>query len=218
MKRIFATALTLALSATVQAEARDCTPYNGPYGYYGNPWCDADAGNRGAPSPERSNRKPARGCTPYNGPYGYYGNPWCDADAGNRGAPSPKRSNLKPARKATTRMMSADEMSASEWRDCAGHFYFLHQSLHETGGTGKMLTWVAGMAITASNAALIKDVSERGTEEPTELNPQQLMDEYLRKRSTYANDEAYMVAYRDKCRGPTEAFMKRYAEWLKSRQ
>lgn len=19
---------------------RDCTPYNGPYGYYGNPWCD----------------------------------------------------------------------------------------------------------------------------------------------------------------------------------
>lgn len=20
--------------------ARDCTPYNGPYGYYGNPWCD----------------------------------------------------------------------------------------------------------------------------------------------------------------------------------
>lgn len=20
--------------------ARDCTPYNGPFGYYGNPWCD----------------------------------------------------------------------------------------------------------------------------------------------------------------------------------
>lgn len=20
--------------------ARDCTPFNGPYGYYGNPWCD----------------------------------------------------------------------------------------------------------------------------------------------------------------------------------
>ena len=20
--------------------ARDCKPYNGPYGYYGNPWCD----------------------------------------------------------------------------------------------------------------------------------------------------------------------------------
>ncbi len=20
--------------------ARDCTPINGPYGYYGNPWCD----------------------------------------------------------------------------------------------------------------------------------------------------------------------------------
>lgn len=19
---------------------RDCTPYNGPFGYYGNPWCD----------------------------------------------------------------------------------------------------------------------------------------------------------------------------------
>lgn len=19
---------------------RDCVPYNGPYGYYGNPWCD----------------------------------------------------------------------------------------------------------------------------------------------------------------------------------
>lgn len=23
-----------------RAEARDCTPYNGPFGYYGNPWCD----------------------------------------------------------------------------------------------------------------------------------------------------------------------------------
>ena len=22
------------------AEARDCTPFNGPFGYYGNPWCD----------------------------------------------------------------------------------------------------------------------------------------------------------------------------------
>lgn len=21
-------------------EARDCKPYNGPFGYYGNPWCD----------------------------------------------------------------------------------------------------------------------------------------------------------------------------------
>ena len=21
------------------AEARDCTPYNGPFGYHGNPWC-----------------------------------------------------------------------------------------------------------------------------------------------------------------------------------
>lgn len=20
--------------------ARDCKPYNGPFGYYGNPWCD----------------------------------------------------------------------------------------------------------------------------------------------------------------------------------
>ena len=187
MKRIVATALTLALSATGQAEARDCTPYNGPYGYYGNPWCDADASNRGAPSSKRSNRKPARKAT-------------------------------KQAHKATTGVISADEMSASEWRDCAGHFYFLRQSLHETGGTEKMLTWVAGMAITASNAALFKDITERGTEEPTELNPKQLMDEYLRKRSTYPNDEAYMVAYRDKCRGPTEAFMKRYAEWLKSRQ
>ena len=23
-----------------RTETRDCTPYNGPYGYYGNPWCD----------------------------------------------------------------------------------------------------------------------------------------------------------------------------------
>ena len=22
------------------AKGRDCTPYNGPYGYYSNPWCD----------------------------------------------------------------------------------------------------------------------------------------------------------------------------------
>jgi hypothetical protein len=22
------------------AVTRDCTPYNGPFGYYGNPWCD----------------------------------------------------------------------------------------------------------------------------------------------------------------------------------
>jgi hypothetical protein len=21
------------------ADARNCTPYNGPFGYYGNPWC-----------------------------------------------------------------------------------------------------------------------------------------------------------------------------------
>ena len=24
----------------VQRPDRDCVPYNGPYGYYGNPWCD----------------------------------------------------------------------------------------------------------------------------------------------------------------------------------
>ncbi|MCC7253818.1 hypothetical protein [Hyphomicrobium sp.] len=23
-----------------RAAVRDCTPVNGPYGYYGNPWCD----------------------------------------------------------------------------------------------------------------------------------------------------------------------------------
>jgi len=23
-----------------QAVARDCHPFNGPFGYYGNPWCD----------------------------------------------------------------------------------------------------------------------------------------------------------------------------------
>lgn len=23
-----------------QVVERDCTPYNGPFGYYGNPWCD----------------------------------------------------------------------------------------------------------------------------------------------------------------------------------
>lgn len=23
-------------------QQRDCTPINGRYGYYGNPWCDAD--------------------------------------------------------------------------------------------------------------------------------------------------------------------------------
>lgn len=26
---------------------RDCTPINGRYGYYGNPWCDADAFRNG---------------------------------------------------------------------------------------------------------------------------------------------------------------------------
>lgn len=45
-------ALAVALSATAEAAQRrskakvpvyverDCTPFNGRYGYYGNPWCD----------------------------------------------------------------------------------------------------------------------------------------------------------------------------------
>lgn len=54
MKSLVASALaTVALvSAPLDADAqnkkprrdrevaRDCTPYNGPFGYYGNPWCD----------------------------------------------------------------------------------------------------------------------------------------------------------------------------------
>lgn len=46
--------LLIGLAAPLDAEARsskskralkeppvrDCTPYNGPFGYYGNPWCD----------------------------------------------------------------------------------------------------------------------------------------------------------------------------------
>ncbi|WP_072395620.1 hypothetical protein [Hyphomicrobium sp. CS1GBMeth3] len=50
-----AAALALATLAAVPADVfaggkhkyarerqatRDCTPYNGPFGYYGNPWCD----------------------------------------------------------------------------------------------------------------------------------------------------------------------------------
>jgi hypothetical protein len=32
-----------ASSKSVTAGTRDCTPYNGRYGYYGNPWCDGGA-------------------------------------------------------------------------------------------------------------------------------------------------------------------------------
>jgi hypothetical protein len=44
----------------VQAKARDCTPTNGPFGYYGNLWCKADGGrNDGASSRKRTKQEPA---------------------------------------------------------------------------------------------------------------------------------------------------------------
>ena len=49
---VAAAALSVTLAATAEAAQRrakassyaiakrDCTPFNGRYGYYGNPWCD----------------------------------------------------------------------------------------------------------------------------------------------------------------------------------
>jgi hypothetical protein len=40
--------------------AVECRPYNGPFGYYGDPWCNTGGDRKpGASSPKRSNREPA---------------------------------------------------------------------------------------------------------------------------------------------------------------
>lgn len=71
MRRLFASALAVGLALTMGAQSADagrtyrqyrnggdCKPYNGPFGFYGNIWCDPSEGsymrNLGAQWPQKT--------------------------------------------------------------------------------------------------------------------------------------------------------------------
>lgn len=51
-------ATTVVAVAKKKAQRKDCTPYNGPYGFYGNIWCQPDEmsylRNLGSPWPQET--------------------------------------------------------------------------------------------------------------------------------------------------------------------
>lgn len=239
MKRVLAIALMLALSAAGQAKARDCAPFNGPYGYYGNPWCNEDSGNRGASSPKRSKRKPARKARSKPRPPKKVDTAKTPAEKRPAKAETrvedenssissletepiedrtPLEHETNPAAElaqTNTGTISAGEMSAAEWSDCAGHFYYVSQSMPEShewkegmGALGKM----------AAAAAGFREAADRGQEAlkqfDQDFDVQQLIDKHLPNLSAYTNSETYMSAYRDKCFEPTVAFSDRLRAWL----
>jgi hypothetical protein len=124
----------------------------------------------------------------------------------------------------------ADEMSSVEWRDCAAHFYFLHNNLVAEAGENpapdmkNMIEEFNIMATMAIYAGEYKAAAEASAGAAPPLakslsNPQTNtlnvdVNTYIERHTEMAvlvGREAYVQKYASKCAKPLKAFINRYA-------
>lgn len=119
----------------------------------------------------------------------------------------------------------ADEMSSVEWRDCAGHFFFLASALGAEGQK-EMVKQFNSMALMAVYASETKAKAEAAAGTTSNGLGKSIADpksgklnvdvEAMRKdhqaKAQAQGQEPYVQAYAKKCGQPVMAYSKRFME------
>ncbi|MEJ2760828.1 MAG: hypothetical protein P8126_04640 [Gammaproteobacteria bacterium] len=136
---------------------------------------------------------------------------------------------VPPARSAD---IQADEMSSVEWRDCAGHFFFLAHMLRSEGESDlvKQMYGMGLLAIYASEAKAKAELKAGQTKNglghsladpetgKLKVEMQAMIDAHAAKIKTYPDRNAYVKAYAAKCSAPVAAFAKRWNNYLSGKK
>ena len=117
--------------------------------------------------------------------------------------------------------LRADEMLSIEWRDCAGHFFFLGKNMSpEDSKQSKRLNLMGRMAVYAGESksltealAGLKAPLGRSLADPQSGQLVFRMDYQLSRHATIAASQgklAYLSRYGQMCGEPLEAYLERF--------
>jgi hypothetical protein len=120
----------------------------------------------------------------------------------------------------------ADELSSLEWRDCAGHFFFLARMLGGENSDQNMVDQFNSLGLMAVYAGETKAKAEaragqtsnglgKSIEDPAtgklNVDMQAMVTDHQGKAEAQGK-EAYVHAYAAKCSGPVTAYSKRFVD------
>lgn len=133
---------------------------------------------------------------------------------------------FSPAFAAAAAEPHADELSSIEWRDCAGHFFFLSRMLGSEEGGQQMAEQLNAWGLMAVYAGETKAKAEaaagqtsdglgKSIEDPAsgqlKVNMEAMVTEHQGKAEAQGRD-TYVQSYAAKCSGPITAYSKRFTE------